>query len=105
MQQVPGLVDHEPRMVVTQEQVDVKELLSGKSWFVHVADRKSVDGASSLMQALAADGYKATYRMIAGDGGQVFKVEVNAGRSEADGKAIAMSIRKEYGFQTTLVQR
>ncbi len=92
-------------MVVTQRQIDIKDLPSAKNWFVHVADRSSIDGASSLVQALGDGDYKATYRMVVANGEQVFKVEVSAGQSEAEGKEIAASIRKEYGFRTTLVQR
>ena len=104
-QRVPEPVEQEPHTAVSRETIDVEDLSSGKSWFVHVADQKSIDHAGILIQTLAGDGYKATYRMVVGDGGQVFKVEVNAGQSEADARAVATNIRKKYGFQTTLMRR
>ena len=105
IQKFPELLEHEKEVVVTREQVNAKDFPSGKNWFVHVADRKSIDGASSLVQSLVDNGYKASYRMIAEGGKQTFKIEVDAGQSEADGKAAAMKIRKEYGFDAVLIRR
>lgn len=101
----PDLEKYGSKVVITQERVDAGSLSAEKNWFVHVADRRSIDAANSLIRFLVDGGYKASYRMISRGGTEVFRVEIKTGASRTDGETIAMKIRKEHGFNTRLVQR
>lgn len=104
-QNFPELPERTPAMVFTREQVDAADPPAVGDWFVRVADFDDQDAAASLVKRLSDGGYKAAYRLVAKEGGQTFKVEVNTGGGKAGAKEIAARIRKEYDFKASPVRR